>query len=186
MNRIFKAVGQFLYRISGLQALVSALESFVLHYKLRVRMVPVSYKLFILILGMTIGGSTVYVHFVAPELVAALKKESVAGVYVNHALASAAPEKKESQVSWVDETADYIWMKESTRGKKNFSECENLGKINGVGYRIPGNGSYVCFDSHDDEMIVLKGWLLDKQAMGWSKLKMLCAYSGSHYDECKK
>lgn len=98
---------------------------------------------------------------------------------------------KPSEVVEVKETAkerdlaDYIWFKESTRGKHNYSKCEAIGKINGIGYAIPGDGSYVCFDSHEDEMVALNGWLMAKKAAGWSELKMLCTYSGSNYAECK-
>lgn len=81
--------------------------------------------------------------------------------------------------------ADYIWFKESTRGKNNYSKCEAIGKVNGIGYAIPGDGSFVCFDSHDDEMVALNGWLMAKKAAGWSELKMLCTYSGQNYSECK-
>lgn len=81
--------------------------------------------------------------------------------------------------------ADYIWFKESTRGKNNYSKCEAIGKINGIGYAIPGDGSYICFDSHEDEMVALNGWLMAKKAAGWSELKMLCTYSGQNYSECK-
>ena len=46
---------KFIYKYSGVEWVVSQIESFVLRYRLRVRMVPVSYKLFILTLGVLIG-----------------------------------------------------------------------------------------------------------------------------------
>ena len=94
--------------------------------------------------------------------------------------------KIETKEDKLEELMDYIWMKESSRGKQNFSKCEAKGKVNGIGYNIPGNGSYICFNSHEEEMQVLKGWLIAKQAAGMSKKEMLCLYSGSNYAECKE
>jgi len=86
----------------------------------------------------------------------------------------------------VDELADLIWSNESTRGKNNFSKCEEQGKYNGIGYGIPGDGSFVCFESHEEEMIALRGWLVAKRASGMSDEAMLCLYSGNNYVNCKK
>lgn len=94
-------------------------------------------------------------------------------------------ESAEPSVRSIESLADYIWFKESTRGKNNYSKCESVGLVNGIGYAIPGDGSYVCFESHDEEMTVLSGWLTFKRAAGWSDLEMLCKYSGSNYSECK-
>lgn len=91
MKRFTKAVLKFLYRVSGLKAVVSLVESAVLRYRLRVRMVPVSYKLFVLSLGILIGGSGVYLQLTAPEFVKSLEKNSVAGVHMNGALAAEKP-----------------------------------------------------------------------------------------------
>lgn len=184
MKKVLKAVAMFVYRFSGLQYVVSEIESFVFRYSLRVRMVPVSYKLFILTLGVLIGGSSVYVHSMYPILI---DDKSPDWTFENPAIFPV--QAKEIEVVEVDEVetmADYIWMKESTRGKKNFSKCEAIGKTNGIGYSVTGNGSYVCFDSHEEEMQVLKGWIIYRRALGWSELKMLCTYSGNNYDECKK
>ncbi len=182
MKKAIKAVSLFVYRFSGLQYVVNEIESFVFRYSLRVRMVPVSYKLFILALGVLIGGSSVFVHleyqnFITPEK----------WTFENPAILPVQAKEVETvKVDEVEKMADYIWMKESTRGKNNFSKCEAIGKINGIGYSIPGNGEYVCFDSHEEEMQVLKGWIIYRRALGWSDIKMLCAYSGNNYDECKK
>lgn len=67
MKKVIKAVGLFFYRVSGLQYVVSEIQSFVFRYQLRVRMVPVSYKLFILALGALIGGSGVFIHITYPN-----------------------------------------------------------------------------------------------------------------------
>lgn len=90
--------------------------------------------------------------------------------------------KKEDSV---DEIADFIWNHESTRGKNNYSKCEEKGLINGVGYNIPGGGKYQCFNNHEDEMKVLIGWIIDKRAKGLSDNNLLCLYSGNNYDICQ-
>ncbi len=185
MKKVIKAVGLFFYRVSGLQYVVSEIQSFVFRYQLRVRMVPVSYKLFVLLIGMSIGGSGVYIHTEYPIALDdnRIIIENTRIIEPVQAKETVIEVKKEKTI---DELADYIWMKESTRGKNNYSKCEAIGKINGIGYGIPGNGSYRCYDSHEDEMQVLRGWIIDKKALGWSELKMLCTYSGNNYDECKK
>lgn len=66
--KIIIAVLKFIYKYSGIQMVVSEIESFVFRYKLRVRMVPVSYKLFVFSLGLLIGGSGVFVHSSYSEL----------------------------------------------------------------------------------------------------------------------
>lgn len=64
-----RAVAGFLYTVTGLRFVVSALQSFVFRYQLRVRMVPVSYKLFVFVIGSVFGGSVVFVHLSFPSLV---------------------------------------------------------------------------------------------------------------------
>ena len=85
----------------------------------------------------------------------------------------------------VDEIADEIWMLESSRGVNNYSKCEAIGKVNGIGYGIPGNGKYQCFESHAEEMQVLKSWIKDKQGKGMTEKQLKCLYSGSHYKICE-
>lgn len=176
---------KFVYRISGLQYVVSEVQSFVFRYKLRVRMVPVSYKLFVLVVGMAIGGSGVFVYLSYPTAVEE-NRIIIENTRIIEPVQAKEPIIEEKREKTIDDLTDYIWMKESTRGKNNYSKCEEVGKVNGVGYAIPGDGSYVCFDSHDEEMNVLKGWLTYRKALGWSELKMLCTYSGNNYAECKK
>lgn len=59
--KLIKWFGRFIFKYSGLEAVVSSVESSVLNYKLRVRMVPTSYKAFICFLGVVIGASGMYV-----------------------------------------------------------------------------------------------------------------------------
>lgn len=85
----------------------------------------------------------------------------------------------------VDKLADYIWLKESTRGKNNYSKCEIVGKINGIGYGVWGD-NYVCFDSHEEEMETLKKWITNHKSEGMTDNELLCHYSGRNYDLCQK
>jgi hypothetical protein len=91
----------------------------------------------------------------------------------------------DEQVSDVMVTADYIWMKESTRGQNNYSKCEEKGLINGTGYAIPGDGTYVCFNNHAEEMATVIEWIKKHQDEGMTNLQLLCHYSGNNYKECK-
>ena len=59
----------FLYRVSGVERLVSSIQTKILNYKLRLRMIPVSYKLFISILNVVIGASGMYVYIESPRAV---------------------------------------------------------------------------------------------------------------------
>jgi hypothetical protein len=86
----------------------------------------------------------------------------------------------------VDEIAETIWMKESTQGKHNYSKCEAQGLTNGIGYAIPGDGTYRCFKDHAEEMQVLKGWIRDHISQGMTEKELLCHYSGSNYNFCQK
>lgn len=80
--------------------------------------------------------------------------------------------------------SDYIWLHESTRGKNNYSKCEAIGKVNGIGYGIWGE-RWMCFDSHKEEMETLKKWIQDKKDKGMSDKELLCLYSGNNYLICK-
>ena len=95
-------------------------------------------------------------------------------------------EAKETPKDNIEELMTLIYQNESSSGKNNFSKCEEQGKVNGIGYGIPGNGSFVCFESHQDEIIALKGWLVAKRASGMSDDDILCLYSGDNYINCKK
>lgn len=98
-----------------------------------------------------------------------------------------AKEPAKEEIKEIDEIAriaEYIWNKESTRGKHNFSKCEAIGKINGIGYGIPGNGEYMCFDSHADEMRALEGWIISKRAAGYTDENLLCLYNTGSPKPC--
>ena len=65
--KIIQWVISFVYKVSGVKAVVNMVESALLNYRLRVRMVPTSYKLFICLLGAIIGGSGVFVWLEVPK-----------------------------------------------------------------------------------------------------------------------
>ena len=84
----------------------------------------------------------------------------------------------------VSQIADEIWMLESTRGKNNYSKCEAIGKVNGIGYGIWG-GNWMCFDSHEEEMETLEKWISEKRDKGMTDKELKCLYSGQNYKICK-
>jgi hypothetical protein len=113
-------------------------------------------------------------------LLAELRKDNTITVVQAKAI-ERIPEQKENRIETL---AVYIWNKESTKGKNNYSKCEAIGKINGIGYGIPGNGNYICFASHEEEMLVLEGWLTEKIARGYSERETLCLYNTGKHSPC--
>ncbi len=95
MKKVTKTVAMFVYRFSGLQYVVSEIESFVFRYRLRLRMVPISYKLFVLTLGVIIGGSGVFVRLEYSSLVTAEKWE-----YENPAINTVQAKEVETVEEW--------------------------------------------------------------------------------------
>lgn len=83
---------------------------------------------------------------------------------------------KQPEKNTIEQLKDYIWLHESTKGKNNFSKCEALGKVNGIGFGIHGD-KWQCFESHAEEMVVLEGWLRDKESRGLTEKQMLCLYN---------
>lgn len=177
--RFVNVLFAFLFKVLGFQALTDRIESKVTNYRLRLNIVPVSYKLFLVLIGVSIGISAGLVskHYSVLSFV------SIGGEYVNETKAPIVIEKIVERDE-IGELADLIWSRESSRGVNNYSKCEAIGKVNGIGYGISGDGSYMCFDSHEDEMTVLRGWIITRKAWGWSELKMKCTYSGNNYGEC--
>lgn len=194
MKKLVNIVFSFLFWVTGLEWLMSEIDCRVQAYKISLNMTPKSYKYIMFFLGAfgTMGWmvtiDTIKSNIDGPrwKFEQSLSIDPVQAKEIVDEVEEVEEIEETKKDRSVDELADYIWFKESTRGKNNFSKCEAIGKINGIGYRIPGDGSYTCFDSHDDEMSVLKGWIIDKKALGWSELKMLCTYSGHNYSECKK
>jgi hypothetical protein len=88
--------------------------------------------------------------------------------------------KGQTAVPSIQELADKVWFLESTRGQHNFSKCEAIGKINGIGYNVWG-GHYSCFNSHKEEMKVLEDWISQHRAEGLSDAELLNHYSNNAY-----
>ena len=141
--------------------------------------------LWIFLIGVITGAIWTFVLINAPKMF-----EVKTIVIVNTA------EAKEIEPTQIEETvvqlnsdtnriADIIWTKESSRGINNYSKCEAVGQVNGIGYGIPGNGKYQCFESHEEEMEVLNKWIEDHKAQGMSETELMCHYSGSNYSLCK-
>lgn len=183
IKRIVFAVFWLLFHWLGFEALTDAIQLRVFVYKRRLNIVPVSYKLFLVSLGAVLVFSwQVAIENLDAHIGAGPAIDIVQPVLVVHAEAAPAIEK----VTSIDTLADLVWSRESSRGVNNYSQCEKVGKVNGIGYGIPGNGDYMCFESHEEEMTVLRGWLTAKRAAGMSDKEMFCLYSGSNYSECKR
>lgn len=129
-------------------------------------------------LGAITGASAVYWSVTLPKLKGEPIFEQVAPI----AQAKEVETKKDN----IEELASLIYKRESSDGKNNYSKCEEQGKYNGIGFAITGDGSYICFNSHEEEMMALRGWLVAKKASGMSDEAMLCLYSGNNYINCKK
>lgn len=116
---------------------------------------------------------------------------TVQGEYINtaHAIVETRKPVETSQKPEINEIAkiaDTIWMLESTRGINNYSKCEAAGKVNGIGYGIPGDGKYMCFESHKEEIYTLMSWIARKQAQGITGDNLFCLYNtGKATDTCK-
>ena len=76
-------------------------------------------------------------------------KPKVVIIEINRAEAKQDEPVKDIKPDRTTELANIIWHLESTKGVHNYSKCEAQGKVNGIGYGIPGDGSYKCFDDHD-------------------------------------
>lgn len=184
--KAIKWIVKFLYRISGLAWVVSEVSIRVSAYRIRLNIVPVSYKLFLVLLGSVIGAASMFVYLESPEVLQSLESNTIV---VENAKASSTPtqvaiKEEVPKITTLDELADLIHERESSKGKNNYSQCEKLGKFNEYGYAIPGNGSYLCFEKGMDRVAVL-GWLSQRRAAGMSDKAMLCLYSGNNYSECK-
>lgn len=185
--KVIKWIVRFVYRISGLQFLVNEISIRVSAYRIRLNIVPVSYKLFLVLLGSVIGGASMFVYLETPEVLQSLESHTIViqNVKADNTPAQVAIKEEEPKLTTIEELADLIHLRESTKGKKNYSQCEKIGKFNEYGFGIPGDGSFLCFDKGMDRVAVL-GWLAQKRAAGMSDSAMLCLYSGSNYKECKK
>lgn len=99
------------------------------------------------------------------------------------ALAASQPKEEEEKIVKKD-LVDEIFLRESSRGKKNYSKCEEKGLYNRYGYGIPGDGTYVCFEK-DQDTVAVAGWVAHRRALGYTDSQILCGYnSGKFTDTC--
>ena len=92
---------------------------------------------------------------------------------------------KQPKNARIEAIADKIWLLESSKGVNNYSKCKAQGKINGIGYGIYDN-HWICFDSHEEEMRVLRNWIRDKEQQGMSENELLCYYNtGAKQEDCE-
>lgn len=118
-----------------------------------------------------------------PEISISLSGGSVE--YQNPALAKIVETVEAKAAEKKFDVVDYIFMKESSRGVNNYSQCEKIGKFNRYGFGIPGDGSYLCFEKGDDTKAT-EGWVLQKQAAGMTDKELLCLYNtGTVTESCK-
>lgn len=104
-------------------------------------------------------------------------------VVVNQVRAASQPKDEEVTVAKRD-LVDEIFLKESSRGKKNYSKCEAKGMYNRYGFGIPGDGTYLCFEK-DMDTVAVAGWVAHKKALGYTDNQLLCGYnSGKFTDTC--
>lgn len=179
VKKVLVAVLWFLYRVSGLQALVDWADNKVFVYRKRLQMVPTSFKWFVWFLGVAVGVSGSMIYYQVPEIVKEIAKPSEPIVYINPAYAKMVETEKKEEVVATEapfDIVDYIFMKESSRGVNNYSKCEAIGKYNRYGFGIPGDGTYVCFDK-DQDTVAVAGWVAHRRALGMSDNRILCLYN---------
>jgi hypothetical protein len=108
-------------------------------------------------------------------------------VYIEVSHAQNAPERTElpsDEVLDIKSISDTIWLLESSRGQNNYSKCEAVGKINGIGYGVYGS-NYMCFDSHAEEMKTLEKWIQNKINEGLNEKELMCLYNtGTASENC--
>lgn len=179
--KTIKWIVKFFYKYSGIEWVMFEIGMRITAYKTRLNIVPVSYKLFLVLVGVTIGSGYMYVYQ-NHETVLSFDNAPVPVIIET---VQASPKAVAIEEVSIEELADTIHTRESSKGKNNYSQCEKIGKFNEYGYGIPGDGSFLCFDKGMDRVAVL-GWLAQKRAAGMSDKAMLCLYSGSNYAGCKQ
>ena len=108
-------------------------------------------------------------------------------VYIEVSHAQNAPRRTElpqDEVLDIKAISDTIWFLESSRGQNNYSKCEAIGKVNGIGFGIYGK-NWQCFENHEEEMKTLENWIQKKLNEGMSEKELMCLYSGNNYAICK-
>jgi hypothetical protein len=133
---------------------------------------------YIFVWGVLAGASYMFAYLQAPQLF-----ESHTTYITNVVKAEVKKDMTTSNNLTTSDIADKIWLYESSRGKNNYSVCGAQGKVNGIGYGIDGSGGYMCFNSHEQEMKVLEGWIESKFAQGLTEKELLCLYNTGEVTE---
>ena len=173
--KIIKYIVVFFYKVSGVKAVVSMVESALLNYRLRVRMVPTSYKLFIFLIGMIIGGSGVFVWLEAPKtlksqvyeitnkplIAEAMGTNEVKELTIEEKIAQAFPENPKVMIAIAK--AESNLDPNATNVNTNGSTDTGLFQINS----IHGEDELSLFDV--DKNIAVARKIYDKQGLSaWS------------------
>jgi len=102
---------------------------------------------------------------------------------------SNAEEIKEVEDPQMKERAELrkiIFTLESSKGVNNYSKCKEQGKFNRTGHAIDGSGSYICFDTEEEEMLELDQYIKRRQNENMSRDEILCYYNtGKKTENCK-
>lgn len=139
-------------------------------------------KLRYIVLGVILGGSWMFVYIQAAPDVKDIFSEK--RIVIENVVVHPAKAKEIEKPSRSEEIADIIHNLESSRGRKNYSKCEEQGKYNEYGYGIPGDGRYRCFDKGKDRVAVI-GWIEDKLAQGFTEKELACFYNtGKRTETC--
>lgn len=94
-------------------------------------------------------------------------------------------EAKEVEQDNTNELAEYIYLKESSKGKNGLKKCLAIGKVNNIGYGVYGT-NWTCFKDHAEEMSVLNEWIKEKKNKGMTDKELLCIYNtGTRTESCK-
>ena len=181
MKKVMKVVGGFLYRVSGLERLVSAIQTKVLNYKLRLRMIPVSYKVFISLLNVVIGASGMYVYIEAPRAVQDILGATTV-TYVNTVQAQE-PEKVEEKAWNISKFTAYSKGDGFTPGTVMASgKTVYIGAVAcprdmtlGTVIEVKGYGTYTCEDrkelKHDGEFDIYSVTISEAKQFGVKNLE---------------
>jgi len=122
--------------------------------------------------GVAIGGSGVYVSLEAPKLMA---EYNTLGIRMNNT-PIVQKAKADTIVEKEMDIVDLMFTLESSRGKYNYSKCEEIGKYNRYGFGVSGNGDYLCFEK-DKDTVAVTGWVEQKKATGMSDGQLMCLYN---------
>jgi len=90
-------------------------------------------------------------------------------------------ESQNSSLSVFD-ISNTIYHNESSEGKNCLKRCENIGKVNCIGYDI----KKTCFDNHDQEMQTLNKWVARHIGEGMTTSELFSHYSGGDYTAIMK